>query len=386
MKQLFLSHYSQHADEMRILARELRFRGIRPWVDKQGGFLIADESVGAAQRAICADCFGLLLYATEDVFSRPFIREHEIPTALGMKARDDKFLLVAVPREIDFTCLRTLSESAFGVDLSQYHSRQVSGDAECIGPVLGAIAADVLEKALLNTDLDSKECLTVQFSTRELAPVEPKEVLTISGAEAYADSAPSDAFDALTGGLRDAKRAISARFGRPKLSVHGFKHLSAAFLFGRVLQPFDIEVRQTPRESWSLARSPSPGSVMSVESDPCEAARDLVVQVSSRFKALTPAVDRAMAGVDFNRLVLQPVQPPLDVDERTCATMIRDCYEAIEREVAFRPISRIHLFAAAPQAFMMGLGARFAGMPLTLIYDFDGSNYLPPRAVPGGIL
>lgn len=386
MKQLFLSHYSQHAAEIRILARELRFRGIRPWVDKQGGFLIADESVAAAERAICADCFGLLLYATDDVFGRSFIREHEIPAALSMKADDDRFLLVAVPRGIGFTCLRTLSESAFGVDLSQYHTRQVSGETECIGPVLGAIAADILEKALLNSDFDSKDGLTVQFSTRELAPVEPIEVLTIDGTGAYADSAPSDLFNALTRGLRDAKRAISTRFGRPKLSVHGFKHLSAAFLFGRVFQPFDITVKQTPKESWSLVRAPTSGSVMCVDSTQCDGATDLVVQVSSRFKELTPSVDKAMACLAFNRLVLRPAQPPLDVDEGTCATMIRDCYAAIEREVSLRPVSRIHLFAAAPQAVMMGLGARFAGMPTSLAYDFDGSDYMAPRTIPGGVL
>ena len=42
----------------------------------------------------------------------------------------------------------------------------------------------------------------------------------------------------LAAGLMDVKAAISARQGQPRLRVHGSKHLSTAFLFGRVFAPY----------------------------------------------------------------------------------------------------------------------------------------------------
>jgi hypothetical protein len=61
MKKLFLAHYSGDAHELWEQATELRLRGIIPWVDKAGGFAVADESEAAARRVIREDCFGLLL-------------------------------------------------------------------------------------------------------------------------------------------------------------------------------------------------------------------------------------------------------------------------------------------------------------------------------------
>ena len=386
MKQLFLSHYNRHAGEVGVLARELRFRGLRPWVDKQGGFLIADESASAAETAICEDCLGFLLYATEDVFDRQFIKEHEVPPALRMKGLDETYLLFAVPRGIDFRYLQERSEAAYGVDLSQFHTRPVTGDIGALASAFALIGADICGKILQTSKLGPDGAVSIQFSTRELAPAASNDVFTFDGTEAYVDPVHGAVFDAFIAGLRDSKRALAARFGRPRLRVHGFKHLSAAFLFGRVFQPFEIAVRQTPGEYWSLDGKADAAPILKTESVEAEAASNLVVQISSRFKDLSPAVDKAMTGIPFNRLVLRPIEPPLDVNEALCAVMIRDCYNAIENEICTRPVGRIHLFSAAPQAVMMGLGRRFAGMPEALVYDFDGIKYTPPKTIPGGVL
>ncbi|MCC7230886.1 MAG: SAVED domain-containing protein [Fimbriimonadaceae bacterium] len=388
MKQLFLSHYSKHGHEVAELARELRFRGVRPWVDKQGGFLVADDSAVEAERAIREDCLGLLLYATDDVFSRDFIRDHEIPPALQMREADPRFLLLAVPRNLSFQELSDQSSKVYGSDLSRYHTRPANGCWEDARIGLTEVAGDVLAKVMQLAELNSEGKLGIQFSTREVAPPEEGEGLTIDGTEAYLKFPGSDAdsFNAFVHGMRDVKRAVAKRFGRPELLVHGFKHLSAAFLFGRVFQPFSITVRQTPSEYWRVNFGAASQSTLVSTVEMADQAAELVVQVSSGFKNLTPAVDEALSGKCFHRLILSPATTPLVVDENLCATMVRDAYMAIEKLTSFQSVERIHIFAAAPQAFMMGLGQRFAGMPETAIYDFDGSAYSAPKNIPGGVL
>ncbi len=63
MEEIFLCHASEDASEIRMLAEELKVRGVAPWVDKDGGFRVGDESAGEAERVIGEDCFGLLFYA-----------------------------------------------------------------------------------------------------------------------------------------------------------------------------------------------------------------------------------------------------------------------------------------------------------------------------------
>lgn len=388
LKQLFLSHYSKHGHEVAELARELRFRGIRPWVDKQGGFLVADDSAVEAERAIKEDCLGLLLYATDDVFSRDFICDHEIPPALQMREADSRFLLLAVPRNLSFEELSEQSLKVYGSDLSRYHTRPANGCWEDARAGLTEIAGDVLIKVLRLAELNSEGQLGIQFSTREVAPPEKGEALTIDGTEAYLPIPDSniDSFNALIHGMRDVKKAVAKQFGRPDLQVHGFKHLSAAFLFGRVFQPFSITVRQTPSEYWKVNVDTADQSTFVSAVETTERVAELVVQVSSGFKNLSPAVDEVFAGKCFHRLILSPSTTPLVVDESHCSTMVRDAYVAIEKFTSCQPVEKIHLFAAAPQAFMMGLGQRFAGMPEAMIYDFDGSAYSAPKCIPGGVL
>jgi len=61
-------------------------------------------------------------------------------------------------------------------------------------------------------------------------------------------------------------------------------------------------------------------------------------------------------------------------------------YTEIGRAMQHRAISAIHLFVAAPQAFMMMLGRAFRGMPPVQLYEWDGGRYLPSLWVPAGAL
>ncbi len=83
MKGLFLAHHHDDAGEVRELGQALRLYGIRPWIDKDGGFSVGDGAMAEARRAIREDCFGLLVYASHSVLDSAFIRDVEVDEKHG---------------------------------------------------------------------------------------------------------------------------------------------------------------------------------------------------------------------------------------------------------------------------------------------------------------
>ena len=193
----------------------------------------------------------------------------------------------------------------------------------------------------------------------------------------------------LLAGLRDVKAHIAATFGRPRLSVHGSKHLTAAFVFGRVFAPFELDIRQTPTSVWRTDAPISPAVPLVVEMD--EAAIDtgtLVIEVASRDKDISVGVDALLEVLPTPavRLHLRPPDSPLDLDNALCRAMVAQVYAEIGRAMRGRSISAIHLFAAAPQAFMMMLGREFKGMPPVQLYEWNDGRYIPSLYVPASVL
>ena len=170
LKRLFLSHQHDDATSLRELTIELRLRGVAPWVDKDGGFSIGDDSVDEARRAIRNDCFGLLLYATERAFASQFIREVELDEAAAAKRDDPDYILFAVPCDVSFGVLRERSVEQFGLDLSAFHGVPIRTATAPVDRV--AVASAVLEKVLrrAKSAMPDTEALSLQFSTRETFP------------------------------------------------------------------------------------------------------------------------------------------------------------------------------------------------------------------------
>jgi hypothetical protein len=391
MKKLFLAHHSGDAHELWEQATELRLRGIVPWVDKAGGFAIADESEVAARRAIREDCFGLFLYATASVFDRPFIRDVEVNEALKVRQHETKFALFAVPRGISHADLKTDSRRSFGFDLGRYHTVAIP-DGTDLQQGWAKVASEVLKRVLASTVPPAPiQQLSLQYSTRELMPPDPHDLLCID-ATAFLEGSIVDSakWQRLTNGLQDVKRAISQICGRPRLRINGSKHLSAAFLFGRVFAPFELDIRQTPTEFWSsdapiASLQPFTASVQH-SSDP---QGRLYLEIASGYKNVASGVDALITTtghVPSVRLRLQPMQGPLNVDNGLCRVMVKQTYAELERVVQTRSISEIHIFAAVPQSFMMMLGREFKGMPPVQLYEWDGSRYTTTSSTPSGVL
>ncbi len=362
------------------LADELRLRGLRPWVDKQGGFLVGDESKKMARHAIRNDCEGLILIATEKSFASPFVTNIEVDEARKISRRDKKFLLIAVPVGLSFEEMRTLSLQTVKMNLSDRHTLSIE-------PAPGSrakwanVASEILRRVL--SSAQSVEQLTIQLSTREMMPIATGELLTIDGRPAMRGA---DDWIRFVSALQDVKRQIATNFGRPALVIQGSKHLSTAFLFGRVFQMFELTVRQTTEEYWSL-RSTIGNSHGLQASLRIEDAEDLILSISVGAKDLQPGIEATLDQAESLSIIrVGPVHDPVVVAKHTCGEIARWIYSELERAATRVQPKRIHLFCAAPQSLLMCLGQQFKGMPETLVYDWNGQRYEQGRPIPAGVL
>jgi len=361
-----------------------------PWVDKDGGFSIGDECESEARRAISQDCFGLLLYATAEAFARPFIRNIEIDEARKVQAQNPAFALFAVPRRLTFSQLAQLSGDGFGFDLSRYHTISIPESTNLEDALAGA-AMHVVERVLRHAAARGRERLSLQYSSREVLLDEPDDVLRID-ATALAqpgvdnEQRSRELLQALTG----IKKAISKSFGRPRLYVHGSKHLSTAFLFGRVFASFEMDIRQTRDTAWRTDITPADHIPLAVSLTPVDMNEQrLFVEIAAGYKNIGAGVDALMAANGQRpaaRLQVQPLDGPLILDNSSCSGMVDYVYREIERALQLGPFSEVHFFGAVPQALMIMLGRRFRGMPPVYVYEWNGSGYTCGCRIPGGVL
>ncbi|MDF1500747.1 MAG: SAVED domain-containing protein [Anaerolineales bacterium] len=390
-KKLFIAHSSRNAPEVHALADELRLRGIVPWVDKQGGLMVGDHSEVEARRAIREDCFGLLLYASREVFESEFVRDVELHEARLVKAQRPEFLLFAVPSRMDFGRLRELSQSQYGIDLSTYHSVPV--DTGSIPESQGHIAAEVMTRFLSDRLKNDVASIDLQFSTRDLMPDEDNDLLRIDGTALVGrDPCSENNWNRLTKGLRDIKARLAAFSGRPRLRVHGSKHLTAAFILGRVFAQFDVDIRQTPLEYWRIDLAVDKASPFDVQVERNEAGVPILIfEIRSGVKNVRGGVDAFIESYNIVprlRLRLDPNHKPLDVDNRLCRQMTDQAYDSLEStlsEAGFLP-EEIHIFAAVPQTMMVMLGMAFRGIPAVVLHEWTGTAYCRSHRLFAGAL
>lgn len=415
LKKLFLAHHSKYAREVLYLATELQLRGIVPWVDKDGGFEVADETEEVARRAIRHECFGLMLYANKGAFERPFIRDVELDEAKSTYtdavAAGRAYDLFAVPRGISYGYLSRRSLEVMGIDLAGKHSARIpmgaglaaksspesgrSGSTELeftrrCEQLAGEVARRVLHRA---SKLQGTRSVSLQFRTRgEIMPDRDEDLLFIDAASLFKGGSPAEGDIArFLRALVDVRDHIAHYFGRPSLYVHGSKHLSTAFLFGRVFSRCHLDIRQTPEEVWSTEAPFSEAGSFEESIDVTgHAGGRLFVEVAVGYKNTADGVNAYIVDqgvLPAVRLRLQPpaVMMPLVVDNGLCIALVKQTYAAIERVVKDHGCSEIHLFISAHQSFMMMLGREFRGMPPVHLYEWDGSKYVRWFCVPADI-
>jgi hypothetical protein len=394
LEELFLCHYSGDAAEVRALAEELGLRGITPWVDKEGGFSVGDENAGEAERAIGEDCFGLLFYASREAFTRDIIRQIEINKAIRCKEEDPSFVLFAVPRGIDFGELSAKSVETFGIDLAAYASREVKGpgleDESVLRTQFGAIADGVLDKVLVKArEGGATDTLQIQFSTRERLADEPQDVLCVDAVQllerASSPASQAEAWGKVYDGLLAVKRMISQHFGRPRLKIHGSKHLTAAFVLGYAFPSttYELDIR-TKREYWATDHEPTHGDLLRVVSQGGSVGSEsLYLEISTGKQLVRNAVRRYVRRTSVSPLRYLRLTPGQELEATPYLSNADACAIAqqlrreLAREISEHDIAEVHIFAAVPQGLAIMIGHSLNAMPPVQLYEYDGSEYYP---------
>jgi hypothetical protein len=391
MKKLFLCHFSGDAAEVYDLAQELRLHGIIPWVDKQGGFLIGDSAPEEARRAIREDCDGLLFYATPQAFERPFIRDVEIHTASEVVDRNPAFALFAVPRRMGFGDLSKLSKDCFGRDLGLNHTRAIlEPDGAGVGPLtdqFASVAKMVLSRHITNySPALAIDRVAIQFSTRELLPPGEEDLLQVDATGLFRDNSGlgSDAnWRRVERGLVEIKEALAGALGRPRLLVHGSKHLTAAYILGYVFcraSGFNLEIRQR-NEYWKTdLLLPGDGPFATTRTEGSLDSSLLAVEVTATGKSVSGSVHRYLQlnGISPQQFIsFIPKEGFTAVDNGLAVGMAIQIRRELEGVVGRNQIDGIHLFGAVPQSLALMIGHHLNALPPVQLYEFDGLNYHP---------
>lgn len=388
MKKLFLCHYREYAAEVELLAQTLRQYGIVPWLDREGGFQLGDGFVDEAKRVIRNECFGLLIYATPELFERPFILNVELHEAIEQKERDPNFVIITVLRGMSTDELKKLSISHLGVDLSLYHAyilpdTQLSEFQEAFT----VLAESLLPRVLRNASnlVKSVGHFSLQLSTKDRLPDADDDVLAIDATVfSKIGMISSEQWAALAHALGTVKQQISRELGRPRLLVHGSKHLTTAMLLGytfRASSGFQIALRHRD-EYWSTDCPPLDASPFTVvEESGSYQTTSLFLEVNAIEKTVREAVRRYIQqSGNYPALTLRFSRDqslPMVIDNATCCAMAYQIRACISKAIGHNKITDIHLFGVMPQALAMMIGYQLNALRPVQLYEYVQGSYQP---------
>jgi hypothetical protein len=226
----------------------------------------------------------------------------------------------------------------------------------------------------------------INLCTRDYLPPSSDDLVDINGTLLFpVGAANPEGWTHVWTGLQDVKKAIRETFGVVPVRLRGSKHLTAAFLAGRVFPPPTvraIHVQQGP-DLWS-STCPSaeltPFDVRLV--DGTVGSSDLFVEVTATERTVRPAVQRFVArrgAVPCAYLRLEPMGGPQHgvIDNAVACAKARQIRTEITRAVERRGIRQIHLFAAVPQGLMLLIGHHLSATVPVQLYEYDGQEYQP---------
>lgn len=381
---------------MTALAEELHLRGVPLWLDHEGGFGLGDKMQTEARRVIgdLDETFGLLLYATPEALTRDFINRIELHEAIRRKEKDDRFLLLAVPRRMSFERLAQLTLENLGEDLTLFKSLGIQDkDAEGIHslplrPQFAQIANEVLRhslKAQRQSNVQD-DLIGLNFCTRDHLPPSPDDALDIDATRLFSPAAPpAEAWSRLVAALRDIKKELRASTAVPRLRIRGSKHLTAAFLIGRIFPPPTVQeiLTQQGPDLWSTACSAigQPFDIKVIGGDASSEA--MFVEVTATDRSVRDSVRDFMRKSKLTPFVSLRIEPNggpkrgAVTDNATACAMALQVRAAIADGLAAYGAKEIHFFAAVPQGLATLIGHYLnATVPIQL-YEHTGRDYVP---------
>jgi len=391
---IFLCYHSKFRDQVAALSTELRLRGLTPWLDYERGFAVGDNTSSEARRVIgdAGETFGLLLYASPEAVGRTFIKKIELDAAIRRKQDDPDFVLTVLTDGLGFEDFRRQSKEHLGDDLTKYHGGSIrEKDPEGIRtlplrPQFQEFARMVLAKrlqVLLCHAPDTAEpVVNLNFCTRDALPPSPDDHLFIDAtALLREDSASGEAWSRVLEGLRDVKEEVRRHIAKPRIRVRGSKHLTAAFLLGRMFPPptaGELLIQQG-EELWSSCATPQASAPLSVQFEDDDPGSDrLFVEIDVLGRSVRDGVRRLIQERSIMAMAsLRLSAPASTLDASSANAMAQQIRQEIDKVCQTRQVGEIHLFCAAPQAFLMLMGRHSNTTVPVQLYEFDGEKYRP---------
>ena len=395
MQKLFMCHYTNEDAEVTALAEEMHLRGVPLWLDHEGGFGAGDNTHTEARRVISdpAETFGLLMYATPEAFNRDFIQRIELDEAIRRKDRDDTYLLMAVPRRMGFMDMSRLSLSKLGEDLTKFHSHPIRDtDAEGVQPLplrpqFAEIANMVLDNRLIAFDnkRNQDDVVGINYCTRDHLVPSDDDVLDIDATSLLKKDQSSNGWLRLQIALLDVKKHLRKTIAAPRLRIRGSKHLTAAFLIGRIFPPSTVReiLTQQGIDMWSSTCQPSAANSFDVKVvDGAANSTSLFVEITTD-RNVRESVRQFIASsskTPFVSLRFEPgqaLQGGIRIDNAIACQMALQVRSEVNNILATRSIKEIHIFAAIPQGLATMIGHHLNAIVPIQLYEHDGQHYHP---------
>jgi len=390
---VFLSHAREDAEEIELLRRLLRARGLRAWRDVTE-LPVGVETRGYIQGVVREDCDAFLLYLTRSCLDSHFIWSAEVPAALRQLATDPTFSFIPVfrevtPGELDEFCANNAfpSLAQFNGVVPPWKRRAPSQAA--IGGFLADVARRTLERALpahfTKVGAASDHRPRICFRTFPLASPGPYLDLDIDWTAYLADrvAAPEEWSGVLLAALRDVKDLLSGLRVSRRIHVVIQARLAAAVAFGYIFRcstgfTIDVESRgivystsgaPVEQETLVMRRIELSGDpraavvAVSISRDVSAIARAWIQNQSDSVGAL---IDLAPAGGPYREAVSSPG------DARSMASQIGAALARLNSEDR---VSDIHLFLSVPAPLAVLIGHQLNACGRIHLYQREGGEY-----------
>jgi hypothetical protein len=333
------------------------------------------------------------LYATRTVFTRPFVRDIEIPALLSALGKKRSFRAIPVLRGIGYPELKTLSAGHFGRSLAGFHGSQDLKDLPLRSPSTddlrrscAEVARGALRSRLALVPLsDSGAALSLRIKTRNTdAPGKQERLYVDAANQLDGDGAFSpEAWKGVRAGLVDVRDAITERFGDRRLSVCGRFHLSLAFLLaGLFPQPrgvaLDIEQHTGASSAvWSTDAVPSRAPRVVIEVRDLAGTDGPLVVGLSISQLVGDAAEKLLKTLGRKAVRYLHVMPKggpsreCVSDAAACCGLARAIAREILQQRSQKPFTGLHVLACVPQSLAIMIGRHLNTLGPIQLYEYD---------------
>lgn len=379
MKKLFISYIRKYQSDIKILAQQLKFRGIKLWRDVDD-LLKGYGNESQIVRAIRKECFGFLLYITPDLSESDFVRLVEIPTAFKKLTQDDTFMFIPVFKNISPLAARKKFNTKFGFNIGGFDGFPIKGRADLTN-IPTIILRDIIrfywpkKKQKINVALHSK-----QYTCNIDSDLDMDFSLFHRNGDLH------KRWKLILNAITEVKNAISSNSHCRHIVVKGKFHLSLGLCFGYIFRSvtgFDLKteqngqiwsskhIRRNIRKTELIRQNSHEGNLKS---------RNLIIEIGIS-QNISNDVNKYISSkrLKFRRRLIFTKRDMVIANSRIAGKIISQIADQIKENCRNCRIKKTHLFMSVPLSFAVLLGPQLNACGQIQCYEYDNtsSNYIP---------